>query len=251
MTTSKSEGELLRELRTQLQETQAADFETNRASMIALVEQLQTSNFDRHFGAGNGTTLRAVENAFIQAIEQIIHDEPVKLDNSMTQAEKDQIFAQGRQEQAKEQELRLDELAKEVSPLHTGAVLHLFSRLEYIAGSVIRPLLALVRTVDPARIKKQCPWLPDTLVRNADRALKADKIKGGLREVLNPQEKASFRQDCLEWLAREVRKRGDCDAFDNQMAQKYPRPSMKTIQRYRLEVQKEKSLTTSVEGDWD
>lgn len=243
MTARKSEGELLKELHTQLQETQAADFETNRASMIALVEQLQTSSFDRHFGAGNGTTLLAVENAFIQAIEQIIYDEPVKLDNSMTQAEKDQIFAQGRQEQAKEQERRLDALEKEVSPLRAGAVLHLFSRLEYIAGSVIRPLLALVRTIAPARIKEQCPWLPETLILTAKKALTATQAKGGSHTYLTPAEQDSLCRECIAWIqARTIQKTEKCEDFDSRMAKKYP-ISTKSIEKFRQAIQRQIPLS--------
>lgn len=219
--------------------------------MIDLVEQLQASDFDRHFGVGNSITLRAVEQAFIEAIEQIIGDEPVKFDRSMTLEEKDRLFAQNRQQQVKEQERRLDELGNEVSPLHAGAVLHLFSRLEFIAGTVIRPLLALVRTVDPARIKEQCPWLPGSLVHDAEAslldALKEEKRKGGRSKGLPAEKLAEFQQCYVEWLAKGGRRHGTYGDFDNRMSEKFGR-SAKVMANYRKNLE---SPDTRSEGDRD
>jgi len=205
----KSNWALLGELRTQLQETRAAEFETNRASMLALVEQLlgQIEEQNRR----TGSTLQILEEAFLAGVTP---------GNALSN---------------EEQARRFGELENRVSGLNEAGVLWLFSRLEYIAASTIYPLYALAQTVDPARIKEQCQWLPDSLILNTDRALKADKIKGGSTGKLPPEKLEAFHQDYADWLRQGGKEK---TAFDMRMAHEYGR-SPEVMGRYRRRLESE------------
>lgn len=187
----KSNWALLGELRKQLQETRTAEFETNRASMLALVEQLlgQIEEQNRR----TGSTLQILEEAFLTGVTP---------GNALSN---------------EEQARRFGELENRISGLNEAGVLWLFSRLEYLAANRIYALYALAQTVNPARIKEQCEWLPDSLVRDANRALKAEKIKAG--DTMTKKGKSDVRAAWIEaGLHQRRANRGELKEFCNRMA---------------------------------
>ncbi|OCX15394.1 hypothetical protein BBI09_16635 [Stutzerimonas xanthomarina] len=225
MTASKSEGELLSELHTQLEETQADDFETNRAPMLALVDQLRKLKLDENQRAG--TTIQILENAFLKGVMP------------------------GTTLSLEEHAQRFDELENRVSGLSEAGVLWLFSRLEYLAANKIYSLYALAQTVNPAKIKEQCPWLPVSLVCDAEAALldalKEEKRKGGRSKGLPGEKLAEFQQFYVEWLAKGGRRHETYGDFDNRMSEEFGR-SAKVMANYRKNLE---SPDTRSEGDRD
>ncbi|MFI8688873.1 hypothetical protein ACIGHJ_13890 [Stutzerimonas kunmingensis] len=210
MKARKNDWALLSELRTQLEQSQAADFEVSRASMLALVDQMCSRIQEQNQHAGS--TLKALEDAFLSGVM------PGK---TLSQEEHAQRFG---------------ELENRVSGLNEAGVLWLFSRLEYLAANKIYALYALAQTVSPTRIKEQCEWLPDSLIRDADRALKADKIAGGSKGKLPPEKLGAYHQDYVNWLVQGGKEK---TAFDIQMSQKYHR-SPEVMGRYRRGIEAEK-----------
>lgn len=215
-----NEEELLQELRSQLQGTQVDDFDDNRSAMIALVDQLRTLNLKRYSGADVGRTLTTIENAFLKGLEQVLSDTPISFSTSMPPEEKSKLLADRQKLQHQELSLRFNDLSEQITPLHAGAVLALFSQLEFISGSVIRALLALVRTVKPASVKDQCPWLPQSLINAAEMALKADKLKAG--QTMTSKGKPAVRAAWIECRFHQRRaKRGELGEFCEKMAKEH------------------------------
>jgi len=212
MTTIRSDWSLLNDLHAQLQHSTAADFETSRASMLVLVDQLRNRIEEQNQQAG--VTLNTLENEFLAGVMP------------------------GTTLSVEEHGQRFEELESRVSGLHKAGVLWLFSRLEYLAADKIFSLYALAQTVDPTRIKEQCSWLPDSLVRDADRALKADKIAGGSKGVLPPEKLEAFRRDHAGWLLRGGKKK---TTFDLEMSHAYGR-SPEVMARYRRRLESEQTL---------
>jgi hypothetical protein len=161
MKTHTSDWSLLSDLRTQLQQSQAADFEVSRVSMLAIVDQLCGRIEEQNHRVGS--TLQTLEDAFLAEVMP------------------------GKTLSHEEQAQRFSELESRVSGLNEAGVLWLFSRLEFVAANKIYSLFALAQTVNPVAVKAQCEWLPDKLIRDADRALKADKIAGGNKGKLTAE----------------------------------------------------------------
>lgn len=96
-------------------------------------------------------------------------------------------------------------------------LLYLFFSLEYEAANKIYSLYALAQTVDPVRIKEQCPWLPEPLVRDAIRALNASRLAAG-RTMTKPG-KDHVRAAWIEaGLHNRRAKHRELDVFARKMA---------------------------------
>ncbi|WP_313451681.1 hypothetical protein [Stutzerimonas kunmingensis] len=213
MTTRKSDWGLLAELRDQLQQCDANGIEVRRSDMLSLVDEM-LNRLEQRMN-GRGETIQILENAFLEGVLP---------GTTLTREEHNR---------------RADDLEKAISGLDVIPLLHLFFRLEYEAANKIYSLYALVKTIDPERIKEQCSWLPDSLIRDADRALKADKIKGGSHKVLSPFKQEAFRRECLDWIRdQETQKTELCKNFNNRMAEKY-HIAVRTAESFRLAIQKE------------
>lgn len=212
MKTHTSDWSLLGDLRTQLQQSQAADFEVSRVSMLAIVDQLCGRIEEQNHRVGS--TLQTLEDAFLAEVMP------------------------GKTLSHEEQAQRFSELESRVSGLNEAGVLWLFSRLEFVAANKIYSLFALAQTVNPVAVKAQCEWLPDKLIRDADRALKADKIAGGNKGKLTAEKLDAYRHDYVDWLRQGAQKK---IKFDEQMGHKYGR-SPEVMGRYRRYLKADKKL---------
>lgn len=212
MTTPKSDWALLAELREEFQRCQAADLETRRARVLGLIDELRTGVEERNNRRGD--TIRVLQNAFLAGV------------------------APGGTLSLEEHAQRFEDLEKTISGLDATGLLYLFFSLEYEAANKIYSLYALAQTVDPARIKEQCHWLPDSLVRNTDRALKAEKIAGGSKGNLPPEKLEAYRQHHAHWLMHGGKNK---TTFDTQMGHEYGR-SPEVMARYRRRLESEKNL---------
>lgn len=212
MTTRKSDWVLLTELHAELQQCQAADLETRRARMLSLIDEIRTGVEERN--KRRGDTIQVLQKSFLAGVLP---------GGTLSQEEHAQRF---------------EYLEKTILGLDVAGLLYLFVSLEYETANKIYSLYALAQTVDPARVKEQCPWLPDSLVRNAERALKADKIAGGSKGNLPPEKLDAYRQQHADWLMQGGKSK---NRFDIQMGHEYGR-SPEVMARYRRRLDSEENL---------
>lgn len=208
------------QLRTELRQCPESEFEQRRDAMLALVnaaldEKLQHNRRRKE-------TIEALQAIFIQ--EAITGDPP----------------------SLEAMKARYAKLRESIVGLDAGGLTHLFTALEWKAVTVIQSLKALAQTTDPGRIAEQCPWLPGRLIHNADRALKADKIKGGAAKGLTPEMIKAHREDCAKWVLDGGKSAESTGKFDLRMSEKYCRTSVR-MAKYRKEAMK--FLTASSERD--
>lgn len=194
MTTQRSDLAVLAELHAELQKCSSTEFERRRSHMVALVEELRNEITERNWRRGD--TIEALQSAFLEGVQP------------------------GKTLSLKEHAARSLALEEKIAGLDVVGLLHLFFCLEYQAANMIYSLYALAQTVDPARIKEQCPWLPDSLVHDAIRALKANQIKAG--HSMQNKGKELVR---IAWIDAGLHKRraryGELDKFCQDMARQH------------------------------
>lgn len=178
-------------LRTELRHCSNGEFEQRRGAMIELLDAALDESLQR-----NHRRVETIETLQAAFIAEVITGDPPSPEAMRA---------------------RYDMLRASIGGLDVVGLLHLFTALEWKAASVIQSLKALAQTTDPARIVEQCPWLPEHLIRNAGRALKAEKIKAG--NTMTNKGKASVR---AAWIAagmdRRRAGRGELARFCEEMA---------------------------------
>jgi hypothetical protein len=153
MTTRKSDWALLHELRTQLQQCTPTYIEERRSDTLSLVDEMINRVGQRN--KSRGKTIQTLENAFLAGV------------------------LPGKTLSLEEHRKRYEDLENSISDLDITGLLHLFFKLEYETANKIYSLYALAQTIEPDKIKEQCPWLPSSLVNDAKRALKASQLAAG------------------------------------------------------------------------
>jgi len=164
------------QLRTELRQCPESEFEQRRGAMLALVNVALDEKLQQNHRRNE--TIEAVQAMFI---EEVITGDPPSLEAMKA---------------------RYAKLRGSIVGLDAGGLLHLFTALEWKAVTVIQSLKALAQTTKPGKIAEQCPWLPGHLIRNAGRALKAEKIKAG--NTMTNKGKESVR---AAWIAAGMDKR--------------------------------------------
>lgn len=194
MTTGKNDWALLHELRTQLQQCTPIDIEEHRSDTLSLVDEMINRVEQRN--KCRGKTIRTLENAFLAGV------------------------LPGKTLSSEEHRKRYEDLENSISTLDITGLLHLFFKLEYEAANKIYSLYALAQTVKPDHIKEQCPWLPDSLVNDAKRALNASQLAAGatMRNKNKDEVKAA-------WIAAGLHQRrairGEMKLFAQGMADRH------------------------------
>jgi hypothetical protein len=194
MTILKSDWALLHELRTQLQQCTPTDIEEHRSDVLSLVDEM--INRVEHRNKSRGKTIRTLENAFLAGV------------------------LPGKTLSLEEHRKRFEDLENSISALDITGVLHLFFKLEYETANKVYSLYALAQTVKPDQIKEQCPWLPDSLVNDAKRALKASQLAAG--ETMTHPNKDEVNAAWIEaGLHQRRAKRGEMKIFAQEMAERF------------------------------
>lgn len=202
----------LMRLRAELQQCPPNEFEQRRGLMLALLDNVMEERIQQN--KGQSETIQMLSDAFLGGVRW------------------GKVTSEG--ELSAEAFGRHAELLKEVTGLDAVSLLWLFYQLESKAMDWIKALSALAQTTKPASIGKQCELLPVGLIHNADKALKADKSKGGSVRGLPPGRLEEFRKDYAKWRSEGSKAVGE---FDTCMGEKYGR-SAKAMARYRKEAAK-------------
>ncbi|PTU75605.1 hypothetical protein DBO86_25545 [Pseudomonas indoloxydans] len=188
----------LMRLRAELQQCQPDEVEQRRGHMLAMLDNVIEERIQQN--KGRSETIQMLSDAFLGGVTW------------------GQVTSEG--ELSAEAFGRHAELLKEVTGLDAVSLLWLFYQLESKAVDWIKALSALAQTTKPSRVKEQCGWLPDGLIHNADKALKAEKRKAG--DTMTNKGKGTVRQAWISaGLHQRRAKRGELASFCEEMAQKH------------------------------